>query len=100
MGAPVSFACLSKRGREMVEGKAKFIMDAVRVILGRAEDLKSELERKIESDPNYPFKASDRSAILEAEHLARLVSSLAIAPYHKDPYEVACQRWMKGKGDR
>jgi hypothetical protein len=83
----------------MAEGKKKFIIDSVRVILGRAEDLEKELARKLDDDPSYPHHASDRSAILEAKHLARLVGSLSSAPYHRDPYEVACERWMKGIAD-
>lgn len=85
----------------MAEGKAKFIKDAVRVIEGRVEDLKAELERREKELPAYTFDlAGDRAAILEAEHLARLIRSLAVAPYHRDPYEIARERWAQGMGEK
>lgn len=82
----------------MSEGKAKFIEDAARIIDGRVEDLKEELERENKRDPQASHLASDRAAIAEAEHLARMIRTLALAPYHRHPYLVAMERWKKGQG--
>ncbi len=84
----------------MPEGKSKFIEDAALVIDGRVAALKEELARNQAQDPNFPLGASgasDRAAILEAEHLARMIRSLAGRPYRGDPYKVACKRWAKGE---
>lgn len=83
----------------MPEGKSKFIEDAALVIDGRVAALKEELARNQERDPKFLHSASDRSAILEAEHLARMIRSLARRPYRGDPYKVACERWAKGKSE-
>lgn len=80
----------------MTEGKSKFIEDAALVIDGRVAALKEELARNQAQDPKFPHTASDRSAILEAEHLARMIRSLTLRPYRGDPYKVACERWAKG----
>lgn len=75
----------------MPEGKTKFIEDAALVIDGRVKALKEELAL----NPDNPCAASDRAAIIEAEHCARMIRSLARAPYRGDPYTVACERWSK-----
>jgi hypothetical protein len=40
--------------------------------------------------------ASDRAAIMEARHLARLIRSLKIGSY-KDPYKAAINHWDHGR---
>ena len=80
----------------MAEGKKKFIDDAVRVIEGRVEDLEKKLIAAVARDPNSPSHGPDRAAIAEARHCARLISTLALAPYHSDPYQIAQKRWSKG----
>jgi hypothetical protein len=81
----------------MSKGKDKFIEDAARVIDGRVASLKAELERKSKHNPQPPYLASDRSAILEAELLAKMIRALGLRPYRGDPYEVALKRWSKGE---
>jgi hypothetical protein len=81
------------------EGKAKFIEDAARVVEGRIAALKAELERESKRDPQPAHLASDRSAIAEAELLAKMIRALGLRPYRGDPYEVAFKRWSKGEGD-
>jgi len=81
----------------MPEGKNKFIEDAARVIDGRVAALKKELARNQEKDPNFLHSASDRSAILEAEHQARMIRTLALRPYRDDPYKLALARRAKGE---
>lgn len=81
----------------MAKGKRKFIEDAARVIDGRVAVLKAEFEEFDKRNGFEIAKACDRSAILEAEHCARLIRTLLMAPYHSDPYEVARRRWGKGK---
>jgi hypothetical protein len=73
----------------MVGGKRKFIEDAAKVIDGRVAALKAELARDMERELLPSTINSDRAAILEAEHCARLIRALARAPYRGDPYEVA-----------
>lgn len=80
----------------MSEGKRKFIEDAALVIDGRVADLKAEIERIELHHPNVDISAADRAAILEAEHCARMIRTLAKAPYRDDPYKVAKERWAKG----
>ena len=80
----------------MPEGKAKFIEDAARVIDGRVEALRSEYDRIEQSDHG---KACDLSAIMEAEHCARLIRSLKIHPYRGDPYAVAHDHWNHGRAN-
>lgn len=83
----------------MSEGKRKFIEDAARVIDGRVVALKAELERDTDRlGPRAPTIASDRAAILEAEHCARLIRTLG-KPYRGDPYDVATKRWSSGRAD-
>jgi len=81
----------------MPEGKRKFIEDAARVIDGRVAALKAELARDEAKGRAGIATASDRAAILEAEHCARLIRSLGRAPYRGDPYEVANKRWSTGR---
>ena len=75
----------------MSEGKRKFIEDAAKVIDGRVAALRAEESR-------YPngLCATDRAAILEAEHCARLIRLLLIGSYRSNPYEVAKARWSRG----
>jgi len=81
----------------MPEGKRKFIEDAARVIDGRVVALKAELARDEAKGRTGVETASDRAAILEAEHCARLIRALGKAPYRGDPYEVACKRWSTAR---
>lgn len=81
----------------MPEGKRKFIEDAARVIDGRVAALKAELARDEARGRTGIETASDRAAILEAEHCARLIRSLGKAPYRGDPYEAAVKRWSTGR---
>lgn len=82
----------------MPEGKAKFIEDAAKVIDGRVAALKAELEREEKKTPPPAYFASDRAAIMEAEHCARLIRALLVKPYRGDPYEAAHKRWARGEG--
>lgn len=79
----------------MAEGKTKFIEDAALVIDGRVAALKAEFEIEQHQQSDV-FNAADRAAILEAEHCARLIRALALAPYRSDPYTVAVGRWSRG----
>jgi hypothetical protein len=81
----------------MSEGKTKFIEDAALVIDGRVARLKAELERETARDPQPPYLASDRSAIAEAELLAKMIRALGLRPYRGDPYQVAFERWSRGE---
>lgn len=82
----------------MREGKRKFIEDAARVIDGRVAVLKAELARDEANGRTSIETASDRAAILEAEHCARLIRCLGTAPYRGDPYAAAWYRWTRGEG--
>lgn len=79
----------------MAEGKRKFIEDAARVVDGRVVALEAELARNIDAKQTVCI-ASDRAAIMEAKHLARLIRSLKRAPY-RDPYKAACDHWNHGR---
>lgn len=81
----------------MPEGKRKFIEDAARVIDGRVAALKAELARDQVRGRTPPSLAADKTAILEAEHCARLIRGLSKVPYRGDPYEVAVKRWKGGR---
>lgn len=81
----------------MAEGRRKFIEDAALVIDGRVAALKAELERETTRNPKAPYLASDRSAIAEAELLAKMIRSLGLRPYRGDPYKVAWERWSRGE---
>lgn len=80
----------------MAEGKRKFIEDAARVIDGRVADLREELSRT-SAERSDLSNACDRSAILEAEHCARLIRALLRRPYRGNPYAVAKECWSKGE---
>lgn len=81
----------------MPEGKRKFIEDAARVIDGRVVELEAELARDEARNPQPTFLASDRAAIAEAKHCARLIRKLLLAPYRGDPHKVAHKRWSTGE---
>jgi len=76
----------------MAEGKRKFVEDAALVIDGRVAALKAELARDEAMGRTGIETASDRAAILEAEHCARLIRALGSAPYRGDPYDIAMVR--------
>lgn len=78
-----------------MEGKRKFLEDAARVIDGRVAALEAELQRDIAKGLTMNL-ASDRAAIGEAKHLARLIRSLKIGPY-RDPYKTASDHWNHGR---
>ncbi len=81
----------------MAEGKRKFIEDAALVIDGRVAALKAEYETA-QHQQSASVNASDRAAIAEAEHCARLIRTLALRPYRgAHPYAVARERWSKGE---
>lgn len=79
----------------MAEGKRKYIEDAARVIDGRVAELKDELVRVSDKQPEFS-NAADRAAIAEAEHCARLIRCLSPRPYLGHPYKVAKDRWSRG----
>lgn len=76
----------------MAEGKRKFIEDAALVIDGRVAVLKAELARDEAMGRTGIETASDRAAILEAQHCARLIRALAHKSYRGDPYDIAIGR--------
>ncbi|MEM6847409.1 MAG: hypothetical protein AAF580_04950 [Pseudomonadota bacterium] len=67
--------------------------DAAALIDQRVAGLRAELERdEARGDTTHVVLCSDRAALMEAEHLARLIRSLASAPYDAkahSPYDVA-----------
>ncbi|MFV1535248.1 hypothetical protein VWX96_17055 [Phaeobacter sp. A90a-4f] len=79
----------------MPEGKKKFVADAARVARGRADALRREI-RQCEKNgkPVYP---GDRAAAREADHIARMIETLAQSPYRGDPYEAARKRVFAAK---
>jgi hypothetical protein len=85
----------SKEGAKMRGLKRKYLRDAIAVIDGRVAELKNELQRDFGTLSEYTI-ASDRAAIAEAEHCARLIATLADKPYRGDPYGIARRRWAGG----
>lgn len=83
---------------EVAEGKRKYIEDAARVIDGRVAELKDELVRVSDKQPEFS-NAADMAAILEAEHCARLIRALGLRPYRGDPYNVAREAWWRGEAN-
>lgn len=81
----------------MAEGKRKFIEDAAKVIDGRVAALEEEYARVAKGQSDR-MNASDRAAIAEAKHCARLIRTLARKPYYGHPYAVAHERWSRGEG--
>lgn len=75
-------------------GKAKYLEDAALVIDGRVATLELELEHDVAN--GEPWVASDRAAIQEAKHLARLIRSLKQSPY-RNPYEAARDHFNHGR---
>jgi hypothetical protein len=75
--------------------KRKFIEDAALVIDGRVAALEAELQKDMAKGLTASL-ASDRAAIMEARHLARLIRSLKIGSY-KDPYKAAINHWDHGR---
>jgi hypothetical protein len=67
--------------------------------LALVAELDAELARNLAQDPGFLTAASDRAAIAEAKHLARMIRTLAPRPYRGDPYRVAYERWIKGESD-
>jgi len=51
----------------------------------------------LDSPSGLQSNASDRAAIMEAKHLARLIRGLAAKSYRGDPHDVATERWLKGE---
>lgn len=74
--------------------KRKYLEDAARVIDGRVTALEAELERDIAA--KKPWVASDRAAIQEAKHCARLIRSLKQGSY-RDPYRTAMTHFNHGR---
>lgn len=79
----------------MGDAKRKYIEDAALVIDGRVAVLEAELERD-KAAGNTASWASDRAAIMEARHLARLIRSLKQGSY-RDPYKAAFDHWNHGR---
>lgn len=79
-----------------MEGKRKYLEDAALVIDGRVAALQAEYE-VVSPRQSDISNAADRAAIAEAQHLARLIRSLAGRPYRGDPYAEANARWAKGE---
>lgn len=82
--------------------RERYVSDCIRVIDERVVALERQLASDIErhkAQPNGPCEAqrlgqaTDRVAIMEAKHLARLLASLLDGPYRKaHPYIVAMKR--------
>lgn len=70
--------------------KAKGLIDAVRIIEERVKRFRAEA-------PWDKLSPSDRAAIAEAEHCAKLIRLAAMKPYRGDPYTAAYKRWNHGE---
>lgn len=82
----------------MTVAKRKYLEEAARLIDGRVAALEAELADWQGRQPDRTT-ASDRAAIAEAKHCARLIRALALRPYRGCPYSVANARWSRGEAE-
>ena len=73
------------------------IAEAVRLIERRVEQLEDELHGPYGQASPPQSQACDRSAILEARHLADLLRALGEGPYEGHPLDVARGRTGHGR---
>lgn len=77
--------------------KQKYLTDAAKLVDQRMDALERELAERPPSTER--LRASDRAAIMEGRHLAKLIRSLRLCRYGDDPYGAARDNWARGQAN-